>query len=77
MTGTRLNRIPGGPKTPVRSSVAAPNSTVDTMRAQFRPRPFSRAIHSHSASGTKDQAIDTVMNGVFRPRAVPEHSWRP
>ena len=35
------------------------------MRAQFRPRPFARAIHSHRAITTRPETIASVMR-VFR-----------
>jgi len=54
-------RNPGGPKTLVRFSVVRPNSTVDRMRAQFRPRPFARAIHSHSAVMISRVTVTTMM----------------
>jgi hypothetical protein len=41
--------------------VARPNSTVDEMRAQFRPRPLARAIHVHRAGTTRPTAIAVVM----------------
>ena len=66
--GPTVGRVTSEPrrprKAPVSSSVARPNSTVDRMRAQFRPRPLARAIHSHRATGTRAQSIDTVMNSV-------------
>ena len=51
--GTKLIWITDGGTTPARVSVVRPNSTVNRMRAQFRPRPLARAIHSHTATGTR------------------------
>jgi hypothetical protein len=64
-SGTMVSWIPGVRKAPVRSTVARANSTVDRLRAQVRPCPFSRAIHSHSATGTKPEMTDSVTKGVF------------
>ena len=58
-------------------SIARPNSTVDRMRAQFRPWPFARATHSHRTTTTRLKTIHTVM--IERPHlgrgnAVAEES---
>jgi hypothetical protein len=51
--------------TPNRSSVASPNSTVERIRAQFLPRPFARAIHSHSATPITPDTTASAMMNVF------------
>src|ERR1700677_3706305 len=58
------NVIPGPPIAWVISSIARPNSTVDTLRAQFRPWPFARAIHIHRAIGTRSKTIVSAMKSV-------------
>ena len=47
------------------SSVASANSTVDRIRAQFRPWPFARAIHSHRATPITPETTASVMMNVF------------
>jgi hypothetical protein len=39
---------------------------VDRMRAQFRPWPFVRAIHSHRAITPRPPTITTVMMSGLR-----------
>jgi len=60
------NRIPGPPIAWVISSIARPNSAVDRPRAQFRPWPLARAIHSHSATGTRPKTIVSVQPRLSR-----------
>jgi len=48
------------------------------MRAQFRPRPAARAIHSHKATGTSKTTITTVMvSGVAVRRCPSAFPWMP
>ena len=71
-------------KMPVSCSVARPNSTVDRVRAQVRPWPLARAIHSHRAGTTRPETSVTVMMSGRRwlswaaVRAWPFHrKWPP
>ncbi len=71
-------------KMPVSCSVARANSTVDKMRAQFRPWPFARAIHTHTAGTTSPETNVSVMMSGRRwlswaaVRARPFHrNWPP
>lgn len=66
-----LSTVWGSLKTPISFSVARPNSTVDSMRAQCRPWLSARAIHSHPAITTRTPTIPTVIaTGSSRLRAA-------
>src|SRR5580693_1188634 len=62
----RAEHDPGPPIGWVISSIARPNSAVDRPRAQFRPWPLARAIHSHSATGTRPKTIVSVQPRLSR-----------
>jgi pyruvate/oxaloacetate carboxyltransferase len=56
--------------------VAKVNTTVDTMRAQFLPRPPARAIHSHKATGTSKTTI-TILAAVSTGLGAAATAARP